>query len=312
MADPTPTPPPVPRWQATLERVVAAVAVRVLGRYATPAVIAIVTTVLGSMATAAVTYVTVPRDTVVETKTEVVEKTVEVPAPAPLIDRTPLDYEGHRFDGGHADHHAHPLPLVGDPLPARWPGNRITYSVDYASARGLNPPLPDTAIQAAFKQATGWWAEQLELDFVEQPAGTAVMIPITFARIDGPQGVLAQAYLADGTTRPKPLTMDSSERWTAGAPASGLVSIPTVACHELGHSLGLDHDAQNAPAVMRPTYTASLPREQARDIDRAVGLGYTRRAKVPPAATDVLTIPVQLKTEDVIQGLRGLGYSVTK
>ncbi len=295
MSDQTPSPAPSPRWQAALDRLVQAGARWLVARYVVPAVLLVVTNAAMYLASG---------------RTETVEVVKEVPGPAPLHDSTPLDYEGHRFDGGDHDHH-HARPLVG-PQAARWPTNRITYSIDYPSARSVNPPLADAAIQAAFKQATGWWSEQLELDFVEVPSTTAAHIPIRFERIDGPQGILAQAYLADGTPNPKPLTMDGSERWTAGAPASGLVSIPTVACHELGHSLGLDHDAASAPAVMRPTYTAALPREQARDIDRAVQLGYARRAKVPPAATDLLTIPVQIKTDDVANALRGLGYSVTK
>ena len=63
---------------------------------------------------------------------------------------------------------------------------------------------------------------------------------------------------------------------------------------------------------MRPTYSASIPREQERDIQSMVALGYRRRQKVPPAPTDVLTFPVQVKTDDVIQSLRNAGDTVTK
>ena len=84
-----------------------------------------------------------------------------------------------------------------------------------------------------------------------------------------------------------------------------------MACHELGHSLGLGHDDAGAPAVMRPTYTASLPREQERDIARMVGLGYRRREKVPPPAVDLLSVPVQIKTADIIGELKKAGYTVT-
>ncbi|HEY1189189.1 MAG TPA: matrixin family metalloprotease [Gemmata sp.] len=222
-------------------------------------------------------------------------------------DLAPIDYEGARFSG--CDHdHAGPQRL--ETQAARWPTDRITYSVDYASAKGLNPPLSDAAIQGALKQAAGWWGEQLAIEFVEVQGGA--QIPIRFERIDGAAGILAEAYLADGTNNPKPLRFDNSERWTPGAPAANLVSLPTVACHELGHSLGLGHDAQNAPAVMRPTYTASLPREQERDIGRMVQLGYKRRAAVPPAATDVLSFPTQAKTEDVVGALEKAGFKVTK
>lgn len=229
-------------------------------------------------------------------------------APAPLVSAEPLDYEGCRFNG--CDHaHDGPQPLVEA---ARWPVDRITYSVDYASARGLNPPLSDAAIQSALKQAAGWWNEHLQIELVEVPAGTGAHIPITFERIDGALGTLAEAYLANGNLQPKPLRFDSAERWTAGPPAANLVSLPTVACHELGHSLGLGHDAANAPAVMRPSYTASIPREQERDVARMVALGYKRREKVPAAPSDVLSFPVQARTDEVVDALKKAGFTVTK
>ena len=90
------------------------------------------------------------------------------------------------------------------------------------------------------------------------------------------------------------------------------MSLRTVWCHEIGHSLGLGHDAANAVAVMRPSYTASIPREQERDIMRMVGLGYKRREKVPPAPTDLITFPISAKTDDVADALRKAGFTVSK
>lgn len=234
---------------------------------------------------------------------------IDLPLPVVAEQPGPIDYEGCRFSG--CDHHDHGGPQQ-QVAQARWPSDRITYSIDYASAKGMSPPLADASIQAALKQATNWWSEQLQIEFLEVPFGTAAMIPIRFERIDGPGGVLAEAFLADGTNNAKPLRFDFGERWTAGAPAANLVSLPTVGCHELGHSLGLGHDSQSAPAVMRPTYTSSIPREQERDIGRMVQLGYRRREKVPPPATDVIPIQVQVKTDDVIEALKKNGFTVTK
>lgn len=235
---------------------------------------------------------------------------IDVSAILPLAaDRVgPIDYEGLQYHGDHHDEHG---PQQLQSQAARWPADRITYGIDYTTARNLNPPLSDDAIRAAFRQATGWWGEHLQLEFVEVAPAQA-MIPIRFERMDGPGGVLAEAYLANGTMEAKPMRFDSGERWTPGAPASNLVSLPTVACHELGHSLGLGHDSQTAPAVMRPTYTAALPREQERDIMRMVGLGYKRRDKVPPAPTDLITFPISAKTDDVADALRKAGFTVQK
>ena len=232
---------------------------------------------------------------------------IEIPVPAPMkeqmqADAVPIDYEGCGFHGD--VEHLH------DVLPARWPTDRITYGIDYSSASKLNPPLSEDAIRAAFRQGAGWWTDGADLEIVEVPYSQA-LVPIRFERMDGPGGVLAEAYLADGTNRQKPMRFDSSERWTAGAPAANLVSLPTVFCHEFGHSLGLNHDAANAPAVMRPSYTSAIPREQPRDLERLFALGYRRRERVPPAPSDVLQISGTFKTSDVVDALKKIGYSVT-
>jgi hypothetical protein len=246
---------------------------------------------------------------------KVVEVITTVPAPMgaeppPLVDYEGLPFHGTAEGDGHGACCGRPEPIRAQP--ARWPTDRITYGIDYASAARLNPRISDAAVKAAIRQAAGWWSEHLAIELVEVPLGTGPAIPITFERIDGPAGVLAEAYLADGSNRPKPLRFDSSEHWTAGPPAPNEVSLPTVACHELGHSLGLGHDAPNAPAVMRPSYTASIPRETERDVMRMVGLGYKRREKVPPAPTDLITFPISAKTDDVADALRKAGFTVTR
>jgi hypothetical protein len=280
--------------------------VRGFGAHLVPLVRPLILSLLGVILGAALTYFGLPAKQV-EVITEVFRDTAQ-PLTAPAA---PIDYEGLPYHGDHhADHDHGPQAIQAQA--ARWPTDRITYSVDYTSARGLNPPLSDEAIRAALRQATGWWADNLQLEFVEVPAGAQALIPIRFERIDGPANVLAEAYLANGTLDPKPLRFDSAERWTPGAPAANLVSLPTVACHELGHSLGLSHDSPSAPAVMRPSYTAAIPREQERDVSRMVALGYKRREKVPPAATDVLTFPIQARTDDVVEALKKAGFTVSK
>lgn len=238
---------------------------------------------------------------------------VLVPGPAaaePMFDEpVPIDYEGCSY---HGHDHGDAIEANGKP----WPVQRITWGCDYSTARGLNPPLSDTSIQSAIKTAWGWWAEGLDLEFVEVPYSSA-MIPIRFERIDGAAGVLAEAYLADGTTRPKPMRLDASERWNATGPSANQISLPAVLCHEGGHSLGLGHDDKNAPAVMKPTYTKDLPREQPRDIDRAVAMGYRRRPPQPgdgsrPGGTaTVIDFPVSAKASDLIDALKKAGYGVT-
>lgn len=238
---------------------------------------------------------------------------VLVPAPEPFVaEAVPIDYEGCSYHGPHDHDDAHAI----EAEPLRWPTDRITYGIDYGSARGLNPPLSDASIQAAIKQAANWWSESLAIEMVEVPYSQA-LIPIRFERLDGPGGTLAEAYLANGTLGKKPMRVDASERWTAGPPAANLLSMPTVVCHELGHSLGLPHDVKTALAVMIPTYTSRIPREQPRDIDRAVNeLGYARRPPAPgdgvkPGGTaELIDFPVSAKASDIMTALKARGYKV--
>ncbi len=243
---------------------------------------------------------------------------VLVPAPAPpaelVADAVPIDYEGLPYDGGR-EHGAEALHHhEGEAEALRWPTDRVTYSIDYASARRVRPPLTDDAVRAAARTAWGWWSESITVDFVEVPHGSPAMVPVSFARIDGPGGVLAKAYLANGTLSPKPMVFDVDEYWTPGPPAAGRISLPTVWCHEGGHTLGAGHDAANAPAVMRPAYTAQFPREQPRDVDRMVAeLGYARRPPrpadpgLPGGTAAVVAFPVSAKLSDLVDAVRKAG-----
>ncbi len=230
--------------------------------------------------------------------------------PAPFVGEqpdVPINYEGARYHGTEAHGLAH-IEASGRP----WPTKNITYWVDYSTVPQLRPALSNDMVSAAFKQAWNWWAEGLDIEPQEVTDPSAALVTIRFEKMDGPNGVLAESYLADGTLNPKTQRYDSSERWTVGPPASGLLSLPTVACHEIGHVLGLGHDDPTAPAVMRPVYSASLPREQARDYSRMIALGYKKRIAAPTGPVDVLSFPVQAKTTDVIDSLKKAGFTVTK
>jgi hypothetical protein len=229
------------------------------------------------------------------------------PHTSPDADTAPVTYEGCRYHADDDD--AEAVESNGRP----WPVKKITYHLDLSGAKTLNPRLSDDAIRGAFRQAWGWWSEGLDIEPVEVSAPAGALVRIRFAKMDGPLGTLAESNLADGTTRPKQQTYDSSEKWTAGGPAANLLSLPTVACHEIGHVLGLGHDDPTAAAVLRPVYTSQIPRETARDLARAVALGYKRRAASVPApepAGATIQVPVTLKADDLLDPLRKLGWTV--
>ena len=162
---------------------------------------------------------------------------------------------------------------------ARWPGAspRIPWHVDLSGYRG---ELTAAQLMEAFRLAWSWWAEAADINpFIVQSAAEAV-VRKHFARIDGPSGILAWSELADNTNQPKTQRYDNGESWTVDW------FLPAVACHEIGHVLGLEHDSQNSKALMAPFIQSDVPKPTPRDIQRLLGLGYAKRTTpIPPDPT---------------------------
>lgn len=167
---------------------------------------------------------------------------------------------------------------------AKWPGEnpRLPHHLDTSGYRGSLTPA---VLLDAYARAWAYWADVVEITPVPAATAAEAWIRAHFAREDGPSGVLAWSYLADNTNSPKAQRYDNSESWVIvnpERPTAG-IDLVRVACHEIGHVLGLDHDGGNADALMRPSYSTSIPKPTARDVQRMVGLGYKRRTNpIPP------------------------------
>lgn len=176
----------------------------------------------------------------------------------------------------------HVFSAVG-PL-AKWPGENpdLPWHYDFS---GYSGPLLQAELIAAFELAWWYWAEQVEIRPRRVEIRADAKVWGTFKRIDGPSGVLAWSMLADNGNSPKEQRYDNGERWVKANPQmpAGGIDLVRVACHEIGHVLGLDHDAGNANALLRPSYSTGIPKPTERDVQRLMGLGYRRRTTpVPP------------------------------
>lgn len=170
--------------------------------------------------------------------------------------------------------------LVG-PL-AKWPGDNpdLPWHYDLTGYRG---GLSAQAIIDAFTLAWKYWADVVEIRPRQVQARAEAKVWGTFSRIDGSNGTLAWSMLANDHPGPKEQRYDNGESWVVAnpeRPASG-IDLVRVACHEIGHVLGLDHDSGNADALLRPSYSTAIPRPTERDYQRLVGLGYKRRTTPP-------------------------------
>jgi len=95
-----------------------------------------------------------------------------------------------------------------------------------------------------FATALQTWANHSPLDFVEVAdpgAGDLVDIYVTAESIDGVSGTLAYAFFPENGD----ITFDADENWTANR-------FLETAVHEIGHSLGLDHE-DDTDAIMNST-----------------------------------------------------------
>jgi hypothetical protein len=186
-------------------------------------------------------------------------------------------------------------------------GGIVTYSYIPAGVQHVGIPIDDggtnvnvltslgvnSCINSEFVTAFAAWSAISNIRFVQvadsgvpsNTPGATGHIRIGAHPMDGPSGTLAHGYFPPSTgdnftSIAGDLHFDTAEAWSCN-PGEFVLDIGIVALHEIGHTIGLNHEPV-VLAVMNPFYNQDLVGLQQDDINGSANI-YGPRAAIPPA-----------------------------
>jgi hypothetical protein len=148
----------------------------------------------------------------------------------------------------------------------KWPDANIRWWIDDSTLAGL--PISKDVIYAAYQWAWEQWAGVCGIKPSQAAQQNQAHVRVRFAPIDGPSKTLAWSELANNNNTAKQQQYDSQETWVnSEAPKRFQIDLGRVACHEIGHVLGIPHISNGN--LLQPLYDVNIRTPQRGDISEA-------------------------------------------
>lgn len=169
----------------------------------------------------------------------------------------------------------------------KWNKKNLTFTINGWVGDGISSDDQISILQQAYDS----WAAIADITIKYKKSGPAdINIGVgkgRSANMDGQFGVLAWAYLPNGTDQPLDMVFDDDEKWAkSNSTESNIIYLLNVAAHEGGHTLGLGHSTVNN-ALMAPFYSPNVSKPvQNDDVKRIQNLyGPPKNNPSPPQPT---------------------------